>query len=60
MSSSLCQKVQFGVSLKLRRTFGRTILVTSGVSKNKRGTSKVGALSKAQKAQSFLKVSKVF
>ena len=53
MSSSLGQKVQFGVSSKFRRTFGRTILVTSGGSKNKTGTSKVGAISKAQKTQSF-------
>ena len=30
---SLGQRVQFGVFLKFCRTFGRTILVTSGVSK---------------------------
>ena len=33
--SSLGQQVQFGVILKFCRTFGRTILVTSGVSKKK-------------------------
>ena len=32
--SSLDQQVQFGVFLKICLTFGRTILVTSGVSKN--------------------------
>ena len=31
--SSLGQQIQFGVFLKFCRTFGRTILVTSGVSK---------------------------
>ena len=31
--SSLGQQVQFGVFLEFRRTFGRTFLVTSGVSK---------------------------
>ena len=31
--SSLGQQVQFGVFLKFCRTFGRTILVTSGLSK---------------------------
>ena len=40
-------------SLKFCRTSDRTILNTSGVSKNKTRTSKVGAISKAQKAQTF-------
>ena len=35
--SSLGQQVQFGVFLKFCRTFGRAILVTSGVSKKHRG-----------------------
>ena len=46
--SSLGQQVQFGV-LKFCRTFGRTILVFSGVSNNKPGTAQVGFISKAQK-----------
>ena len=46
--SSLGQQVQFG-ALKFCRIFGRTVLVTSSVSKNKTGTSQVGAISKAQK-----------
>ena len=36
--SSLDQQVQFGVFSKFCRTFGRTILVTSGVLKKQAGT----------------------
>ena len=53
--SSLGQQVQFRVFLKYCGTFGITILVTSDVSKNKTGTSKVGAISKAQNAQKTFK-----
>ena len=44
----VCYAGKFGVFLKFCRTFGRTILVTSGVSKNKPGKAKVGAISKDQ------------
>ena len=49
--SSLGQQVQLGVFLKFCRNFGRTVLVTSGVSKNKPASAQVGAISKAQKHQ---------
>ena len=62
--SSLGQRVvHFDVFLKFKillNFWGRTILVTSGVSENKTGTSKVGAISKAQKAQSFLNMPRMY